>query len=113
MIMQRNNQKVSNYLKENIVFFCKDCNEIVEVKPLGRKFVYRCSKCGTKNVAFGTAKSIKGFYRMGDDDDDDDKNEDAKPGTGAAKKAPEESRPIAVNVRKVEREDVKPPKKAT
>lgn len=94
-------------MKENIVFFCKDCNEIVEAKPLGRKFVYRCPKCGTKNVAFGTEKSIKGFYRVGDDDDDDDKNEDIK--GGAAKKAPEEaekskeSRPIAVNVRKVEK----------
>jgi DNA-directed RNA polymerase subunit M/transcription elongation factor TFIIS len=57
-------QKVSNFLKEPIAFFCKDCNEIVQVRPLGRKFVYRCSKCGTKNVAFGTEKSIRSFYRI-------------------------------------------------
>lgn len=82
----QNNQirKVSNILKENIVFFCKDCEQIVEARPFGRKFVYRCVKCGTKNVAFGTEKSIKGFYRLEDDEHTaapvkDVKKEEVKP----------------------------------
>lgn len=55
-----------NALKENIIFFCKDCQKIVEAMPVGRKFVYRCKICSTKNVAFGTEKSIKNFYHIKD-----------------------------------------------
>lgn len=58
-----NSRKVDNYLKEPVVFYCKDCEKIVKVRPLGRKFVYRCAICGTKNVAFGTGKAIKNYYR--------------------------------------------------
>ena len=47
-----------------IVFYCKDCEKVVDANQVGRKYVYRCAKCGTKNVAFGTGKSIKGFYHI-------------------------------------------------
>lgn len=57
---------VDNNLKTNVVFFCKDCEKIVEVIPVGRKFVYRCKICSTKNVAFGSEKSIKSFYHIKD-----------------------------------------------
>jgi len=60
----RNHIRVSNVLKEPVVFFCKDCNAIVNAKPLGNKFVYKCAVCGTKNVAFGTEESIRNFYRI-------------------------------------------------
>lgn len=60
-------RKVDNYLKEPVVFYCKDCEKIVKVKPLGKKFVYRCAICGTKNVAFGTEKAIKNYYRYEDE----------------------------------------------
>ena len=56
--------RVSNVLTPPIVFFCKDCELIVDAKPVGRKFVYKCSRCGTKNVAFGTEKAIRDFYRV-------------------------------------------------
>ena len=49
-----------------VVFFCKDCGKTVEAVPIGRKFVYRCKICNTKNVAFGTEKSIKNFYHIKD-----------------------------------------------
>jgi len=52
--------------KNEIVFFCKDCNEIVETNRVGKKYVYTCKKCGTKNVAFGTRKSIDNFFRLDD-----------------------------------------------
>lgn len=49
-----------------IVFYCKDCGEIVDVRRVGGKYVYTCKKCGTKNVAFGTKKSIYGFFKLED-----------------------------------------------
>lgn len=48
-----------------IVFYCKDCEKIVDGVKVGRKYVYRCPLCQTKNVAFGTEKSIRSFYRIG------------------------------------------------
>ncbi len=49
-----------------IVFYCKDCSEIVATSRVGGKYVYTCKKCGTKNVAFGTKKSIYGFFKLED-----------------------------------------------
>lgn len=48
----------------DVVFFCKDCDKIVDVIPVGRKFVYKCAICKTKNVAFGTDKAIRNYYRI-------------------------------------------------
>lgn len=50
--------------EKSVVFFCKDCEEIVDTDRIGKKYVYKCKKCGTKNVAFGTEKSIRGFFRI-------------------------------------------------
>ncbi len=47
-----------------IVFFCKDCEKIVLGTKVGNKYVYKCPLCHTKDVAFGTEKSIKSFYRV-------------------------------------------------
>ena len=55
---------VDNKLTAEMVFYCKDCRKIVETAPIGKKFVYTCNICKTKNVAFGTAKSVKNFYRV-------------------------------------------------
>lgn len=49
-----------------IIFYCKDCEEVVETNRFGGKYVYKCRKCGTKNVAFGTKKSIYGFFKLED-----------------------------------------------
>ncbi|MCA9374100.1 MAG: hypothetical protein R3B71_00080 [Candidatus Gracilibacteria bacterium] len=56
--------RISNVLTDPIAFFCKDCELIVEGRPIGRKFVYKCARCGTKNVAFGTEKALRDFYRV-------------------------------------------------
>ena len=50
--------------KGPIVFYCKDCEEIVDAEKIGKKYVYKCKRCGTKNVAFGTEKSVKSFFRV-------------------------------------------------
>lgn len=55
--------KIATY-KEPIIFYCKDCQEIVETIRVGSKYVYKCKQCDTKNVAFGTPKSIRGFFRL-------------------------------------------------
>jgi len=60
-----------------IIFYCKDCEEVVETERFGRKYVYKCKKCGTKNVAFGTKKSISGFFRI-EEKEKKKKKEDAK-----------------------------------
>lgn len=51
-------------IQVKIVFFCKDCEKIIQGVKLGKKYVYKCPLCGTKNVAFGTEKSIRNFYRV-------------------------------------------------
>lgn len=53
--------------KPGILFYCKDCGEIVDTERCGKKYVYKCRKCGTKNVAFGTKKSIYSFFHVQDE----------------------------------------------
>ena len=51
----------------SILFYCKDCEKIVDTERFGKKYVYKCKKCGTKNVAFGTKKSIYSFFHVQDE----------------------------------------------
>lgn len=51
-------------LPDEIVFYCKDCHKVAPVDRLGRRYVYTCSVCGTKNVAFGTHRSIARYFRV-------------------------------------------------
>lgn len=51
-------------LPANIVFYCKDCEKIGEVNRVGARYVYTCNVCGTKNVAFGTLRSLRRFFHM-------------------------------------------------
>ncbi|MFA6550255.1 MAG: hypothetical protein WCT36_02780 [Candidatus Gracilibacteria bacterium] len=48
-----------------IVFYCKDCEKIVQAdRAFGKKYVYKCRICKTKNVAFGTEKSIATYFHI-------------------------------------------------
>ncbi|MBN1494984.1 hypothetical protein JW911_04590 [Candidatus Peregrinibacteria bacterium] len=47
-----------------IIYYCKDCEKIVDAQRVGRKYVFRCPICRTKNVAFGTDKSIRNFFHI-------------------------------------------------
>jgi hypothetical protein len=67
-----------------IIFYCKDCEKVVDTEQFGRKYVYKCKKCGTKNVAFGTEKSIFSFFRL----DAKKVEKDGKPDKDDVKKAP-------------------------
>lgn len=49
-----------------VAFYCKDCERIVDAHQVGRKYVYSCNICRTKNVAFGTEKSIRSYFHFDD-----------------------------------------------
>ncbi|MBI2464134.1 hypothetical protein HYV57_04205 [Candidatus Peregrinibacteria bacterium] len=61
------NIRKNKNLGKTIIFYCKDCEKIVQAAKEPRRFVYMCGICGTKNVAFGTEKSIRNFYHVIDD----------------------------------------------
>lgn len=63
---------------DNIVFYCKDCERIVEARKDGRKYVYKCKDCGTKNVAFGTQRSIKNFFHIEEEEKKTEKKAEEK-----------------------------------
>jgi len=65
-------------LPEGIIFFCKDCNKIVSVNRVGRRYVYTCADCGTKNVAFGTEQSIHSFFHIKEVSQDEESPEKEK-----------------------------------
>ena len=52
----------------SIFFYCKDCEKIAEVTRVGSRYVYSCNICGTKNVAFGTQRSIMSFFHLDEKD---------------------------------------------
>lgn len=47
-----------------IVFYCKDCQAIVEASEIkkGKKTLLSCNTCKQNNVAQGTERSIKNHY---------------------------------------------------
>ena len=47
-----------------IVYFCRDCQKLVQGARIGRKLQFGCPVCKGKNVAFGTEKSIISHYRI-------------------------------------------------
>lgn len=75
-----------------IVFYCKDCEKIVATHRIGKKYLYKCAVCGTKNVAFGTEKSIKSFFRIKEEEKPEEKVE-VKVAEKAEEKAEVEPKP--------------------
>lgn len=67
--------KKENTFGRNIVYYCKDCEKIVDADRVGRKYVFKCPICKTKNVAFGTEKSIRSFYHLSEKEEEKSKNE--------------------------------------
>lgn len=47
-----------------IVFYCKDCREIIKGEKIGNTYTYKCPTCKGDNVAFGTKKSVNNFYHL-------------------------------------------------
>lgn len=55
---------------EKILYYCKDCAKFVNGQQVGRKYVFRCPICKTKNVAFGTEKSLKNFFHIDEEEEE-------------------------------------------
>lgn len=48
-----------------VTFYCKDCNEIVEIdRPNPNWFIFICKKCGWKNIAIWTKEWIKSKFKI-------------------------------------------------
>lgn len=60
----------NNPFGKEILYYCKDCEKFVDASKIGRKYVFRCPICKTKNVAFGTEKSLKNFFHLEDEPDE-------------------------------------------
>jgi len=69
--------KANNAFGKEILYYCKDCEKFVDAQKVGRKYVFRCPICKTKNVAFGTEKSLKNFFHI-EEDKASEKNEKAE-----------------------------------
>lgn len=58
-------KKKENFRQERweILFYCRDCKKIVEVKRVDpKKYLYKCKECKGKDISIGTEESIKEFY---------------------------------------------------
>ena len=47
-----------------IIYYCQDCKKIIKPKRIGKKFRFSCPECKGDNVAFGSEKSIKTYYKI-------------------------------------------------
>jgi hypothetical protein len=47
-----------------VLFFCKECQDVVDVTRIPTKYLYKCKNCSSENVAFGSEKSIKNFFHI-------------------------------------------------
>ena len=61
-----NNQKILNAeALAGLTFYCKECQKIIDVKPTGFKVICPSgNKC--TDIAYGTERSIKNFYKIRD-----------------------------------------------
>lgn len=49
---------------QSIIFYCKNCKEIVPAQKKGKSLSFTCPKCTRNNIAIGTQKSIENYYRL-------------------------------------------------
>lgn len=47
-----------------IVFYCKDCENLVDAHKIAKTYNYKCTACNGEKVAFGTEESISNFYKI-------------------------------------------------
>lgn len=54
----------SEFKPSKVGNYCKDCKKLVEVIPRRKKSI--CKECKGKNVAMGTEKSLRNYYKISD-----------------------------------------------
>jgi len=55
---------ITQNANQSIVFYCKNCKEIVFAEKKGKSLTFTCPKCSQSNIAIGTQKSIESYYRL-------------------------------------------------
>jgi hypothetical protein len=60
--MNKNSQLTE--VLQGLTFYCKECNKIIQAQPSNFKIV--CPEKGCTQIAYGTEKSIKNFYKIKD-----------------------------------------------
>lgn len=58
------NDDKPTYLDRAILFFCRNCSQLVDVTRIQKKYLYKCKNCGSEDVTFGSAKSVKNFFHL-------------------------------------------------
>lgn len=54
-----------NFERWEVAFYCKDCEEIVEVnREDEKKYIYNCLKCNWKNIVIWTKEWLKENFRI-------------------------------------------------
>ncbi|QQS59058.1 hypothetical protein IPN35_05745 [Candidatus Peregrinibacteria bacterium] len=52
---------------QEIVFYCHNCETLVSVKKREEKNTkFVCQECDGESISFGTDKSIRGYFRIGE-----------------------------------------------
>lgn len=52
---------------QDVVFYCHDCETLVGVKKKeGKGTKFTCQVCNGEHISFGTDRSIRGYFRIGE-----------------------------------------------
>ena len=54
--------------KSKIVYYCKNCKDLVDGERVGKKYRFVCPVCKETDIPWGTEKSIKSFFKVKDGD---------------------------------------------
>ncbi len=60
---------------QKVVFYCHDCEKIVQGKKLGKSLKFACAECNGNNVSYGTEKSIKNHFRIQEETPEEENTE--------------------------------------
>lgn len=50
--------------EQKIVFFCTECEKLVNPQKKAKKLKFYCPECKSENVAYGTEKSICDYFHL-------------------------------------------------
>lgn len=54
----------NDWVDQKIVWYCRDCEKIVEGKQIGKTLKFICATCNGEKVSHGTEKSIYNYFNL-------------------------------------------------
>ncbi len=58
------NLEENPFPRGQIVFYCKFCKKLINAERVGKKYLYKCPDCKSKDIAIGTENSIRAYYKI-------------------------------------------------